>query len=69
MKRFNINTKKVYQKDGEEKVAWNKVGSLVYFPADGDKKAGFKLELNMFPDTAFFVFEDVPREDKISTPF
>lgn len=64
MKRFTINTKKLYTANGEEKAAWNRVGTLVYFPKTEDKEAGFALELNMYPDTKFFVFEDKPKEDK-----
>lgn len=67
MKRFNINTKKNYTKDGEEKTAWNRVGTLVFFPKTENKEAGFKLELHMFPDTQFFLFEEKPKEEP--TPF
>jgi len=58
MKRFNINTAKKYTKDGEEKTQWNRVGTLVEF-----KEGEFALELNMFPDTKYFVFEDKPKTD------
>lgn len=61
MQRFNVTTKRTYTKNGEEKAAWNTVGSLVHFPASGDKDEGFILELNMFPETKFFVF---PHKDK-----
>lgn len=59
--RYNITTKKKYEKNGQEKVAWLQVGSLVEFPASGERDKGFALELSMFPDTKFFVF---PAEDK-----
>lgn len=69
MKRFVIATKDAYQKDGVEKTFWNRVGTLVFFPAEGEKKAGFRLKLFMFPSVDFYVFEDKPREEKIETPF
>ena len=64
MKKFNISVPKKYTKDGEEKTFWANVGKLVYFPKTEEKDAGFVLELNMFPDTHFGVFEDKPKEDK-----
>lgn len=64
MKRFNISVPKKYTKDGEEKTAWANVGKLVYFPKTDDKQAGFALELFMFPDTKFMVFEEKEKEDK-----
>jgi hypothetical protein len=60
--RYNICTVKTYQKDGEEKKAWLNVGSMVFFPANGDKQAGYKLELNMYPGTQFFVFKQEPKD-------
>lgn len=33
------------------------MGTLVQFPASDGRPEGFKLELNMFPGTQFFVFE------------
>jgi hypothetical protein len=67
MQRFNVTVPKKYTKNGEEKTAWNRVGTLVYFPKTEEKPAGFVLELNMFPDTKFGVFKDEPREE--STTF
>lgn len=64
MKRFNISVPKKYTKDGEEKTAWSNVGKLIYFPKTDDKQAGFALELFMFPDTKFMVFEEKEKEDK-----
>lgn len=64
MKRFNISVPKKYTKDGEEKTAWANVGKLVYFPKTDDKPAGFALELFMFPETKFMVFEEKEKEDK-----
>jgi hypothetical protein len=67
---YNICVKKVYQKDGQEKVFWPNVGSLTYFPPyqDPDKPAGFKLELPIFGDTQFFVFERKPKMVSIPAP-
>ena len=62
MKRFNVTTKKPYMKNGEQKVQWNSVGQLVHFPATQEKAEGFILELNMFPGTTFYVFEQKPRD-------
>lgn len=50
-KRFNVVTKKTYTKNGVENSSWNNVGSLVAFDD------GYALELSMFPDTKFYVFE------------
>lgn len=63
MQRFNITCPKKYTKNGEEKTSWNRVGSLVRFEATNDKPEGYILELNMFPDTKFAVFEDKPRDE------
>lgn len=64
MRRFNVTVPRTYQKDGEEKTAWNTVGKLVHFPATEDKTEGFILELFMHPNTKFGVFEEKPREHK-----
>ncbi len=49
----DITTKKTYKnKQGEEKASWNKVGILKV--TDDGKEY---LELFMFPDTPFYVFE------------
>lgn len=64
IKRFNICTRKTYiDRNGQEKINWLRVGNLVYFPANGDKLDGYKLELYMFPGTTLHVFEDKPREN------
>ncbi len=63
IKKWNICTRKEYGKEGQEKKAyWPNVGSLTFFPAYQDRKEGYKLELNMFPDVQFYVFEQVDRE-------
>ena len=59
IKRFNVTAKRTYKNaQGEEKAAWNNVGSLVQFD-----NGGFALELGMFPDTKFFVFDN-DKKDK-----
>ncbi len=63
MKKYNVVTKKVYVKDGQEKKQWMNVGTLTHFPKNGDRDEGFILELAMFPDTKFSVFEQKPREN------
>jgi hypothetical protein len=65
MKRFDIVVPNKYTKNGEEKTAWKNVGTLVKFDATSDKPEGFLLELNMFPDTTFKVFE---QKEKTATP-
>ena len=64
MKRYNVVTKRTYLKGTEEKALWVNCGNIVHFPAQGDKDDSFILELNMFPDTKFYVFEQKPREEK-----
>ena len=64
MKKFNITAPRKYTSNGEEKTFWANVGSLVKFEATADKPEGFIIELNMFPDTKFMVFEDKPRESQ-----
>lgn len=57
IKRFNVVTKTTYQQNGEEKTKWNNVGRIVQFD-----NGGIKLELNMYPNTDFAVFEEKPKE-------
>lgn len=61
-KRYNVSVPKKYTKDGEEKTSWNNVGKLIRFEATGEKPESFLIELAMFPDTKFMVFEEKPRE-------
>ena len=68
MKRYDITVPKKYTKDGEEKTSWNRVGTLVKFDATSDKPEGFILELSMFPETKFGIFESKPRDEKIDAP-
>ena len=61
MRRYNICVKKTYKKDGQEKSTWPQVGTLVYFEANGQNKEGYKIELPMFGETVFYVFEQTER--------
>lgn len=63
MKRYNITTLKTYEKNGETKKYYPQVGSMVRLDAKDDKPEGFILELNMFPDTKFYVFEEKPKDE------
>lgn len=69
MKKYNITTKTTYQQNGEEKTRWNKVGTITEFDASQDRLGGLKVELNMYPDTKFYTFEDKPREDQATQQF
>jgi hypothetical protein len=53
----NICTKKSYQSNGQEKTFWPIVGSL----KTTDEGKIF-IELNMFPQTAFYVFDRKEKE-------
>lgn len=64
MKKFDIVVPTKYTKDGEKKTAWKNVGTLVRFEATSDKPEGHVLELNMFPETTFKVFEQKERTDR-----
>jgi hypothetical protein len=66
MKRYDVVVPHKYTKDGEEKTNWKNVGTLVKFDANGDKPESFILEMNMYPDTAFKVFEQKPRTESTS---
>lgn len=63
MRRFNVVVPKKYFVNGEERTQWNNVGSLVHFPANGQKDEGYVLELAMFPNTTFKVFAQKEKED------
>lgn len=64
MKIFDVTVPKKYIKNGAEKTSWSNVGKLIKFDALGEKPEGFILELNMFPDVKFGVFEQKPRNDQ-----
>ena len=55
----DICTKKEYQQNGETKAKWFKVGTLK--KTDDGK---IFIELNMYPNTPFYVFDQKEREDK-----
>ena len=58
MKLYDICTKRTYVKDGVDKNIWLKVGT--YKETDDNKKF---IELNMFPSTSFYVFEQKPKAE------
>jgi hypothetical protein len=60
MKRYDVVVPK---KDAHDpnKTYWKNVGSLVKFEATQEKPEGFILELHMFPETVFKVFEYKPK--------
>jgi hypothetical protein len=62
MKRYDVVVPK---KDAHDpnKTYWKQVGTLVKFEATQEKPEGFILELHMFPDTTFKVFEQKPKAD------
>jgi hypothetical protein len=58
-KRYNICTKQ--EPKGEDgKAFWPKVGTL--WERDGK----FNIELNMFPDTKFYVFDSEKKDKPVS---
>lgn len=67
MRRYDIVVPKKYERNGEEKTSWARVGTLVHFPATEEKPAGFILELSMFPTTPFKVFEQKPKDNAPKT--
>lgn len=68
MKRMNVVVAKHYEKDGEQKKAWKNVGQLIIWEAKGDKPESYQLELNLFADTKFYIFEQKAKEQE-SKPF
>jgi len=58
MKYFDICSKRTYQKDGVEKAIWLKCGTLKQL--DDGKQF---VELNMFPNTSFYVFEQKAKDE------
>ena len=58
----NICTKKTYTKDGKEKSFWPIVGTL----KEMDDGKQF-IELNMFPNTPFYVFTPKAKESPKET--
>ena len=52
------------RKTGRKKHSGSEWGRLAQFPKTEEKEESFIMELNMFPHTKFFVFEDVKKEGK-----
>ena len=72
-KKYNITVPKKYMSNGEEKTQWNTVGTLVKFEAkqgnDGNMlPEGYIIELSMFPNTTFKVFEQKSRDEIQNKP-
>ncbi len=66
MKRYNVSVPSKYtdKNSNEEKTKWSTVGTMVHFdPSERNPEGNYLLELNMFPDTKFMLFEQKPRED------
>ncbi len=58
MKRFNVTTKKAYEgRDGQKVQQWPQVGTLTQLPPTQERQESYILELNMFPETKFYLFE------------
>ena len=57
MKIYNICSKKTFEKNGETKTVWLNCGSM----RETDDGKRF-IELNIFPNTSFYVFEPKPKE-------
>jgi len=62
MQVFNICSKKEYEKDGERKVKWYKVGFLKI--ADSGKKY---IKLFLTPETEFYVFDRNEQQEENRT--
>lgn len=56
MKYFNISTKKTFDQNGAQKTVWLSCGTMRE-TEDGKRF----IELNMFPNTSFYVFEQKPK--------
>lgn len=67
IKRFDVCVWKTYDKDGDLKKQYTKIGTLIEFPANGDKPRGFKIELPIFGHEKFAVFEQKPKNEPSNT--
>jgi len=56
----DIVTKRTYTQNGQEKTIWLNVGTMR--TSDDGKEF---IELNMFPNTPFYVFDKKPKEEKL----
>jgi len=63
MKLFHICTKKDFEKDGEKKTKWYRIGILK--EADSGKKY---IKLFHQPDVEFFVFEREENNPEVTEP-
>jgi hypothetical protein len=61
MKYENICTKRSYEKNGTTKTVWLTVGRMK--TTDEGKRF---IELNMFPNTPFYVFEQKQKDEQES---
>lgn len=59
MKFRDVCTKREYEVQGVKKITWLKVG-IIKETDDGKEF----LEMNMFPNTPFYIFEQKPKVDK-----
>jgi hypothetical protein len=65
MKKFNIVTARTYKdRDGNDKKAWRTVGQLIQWPAKDDKPESFSMELHMWPETKYSIFEERDRDQQ-----
>lgn len=60
VKRYDIVVPKKDARD-PSKTYWKQVGSMVKFEATQEKPEGYIMELNMYPDTTFKLFEQKPK--------
>ena len=58
MQFINVCTKKEYEKNGEKKTVWLNCGT-VRVTAEGHRF----MELNMFPNTTFYLFDQKKKEE------
>ncbi len=63
MKFYNICTKRTYESQGVTKTQWLNCGKMKEL--DGGKRF---IELAMFPNTSFYVFEAKPKEENNNAP-
>ena len=64
MKFYDLCTKREYEKNGEKKVIWMNCGKMR--ETDDGKKF---LEINIFPNTPFYLFEQKKKEESLPEDF
>ena len=62
-KVYNVSSKVIVEKDGQEQTLWHKIGSLVIY-----ENGTGKLRLNMFPNEHYHVFDKEFKKDDTDTP-